>query len=178
MQTLIEERTKNRAEEAVELFESICMSPYFRGTDIILFLNKRDLLREKLEKHSLQETFSSFKGDNTYENAVTFFEDMYTSALERSRRRLLSYGTPNEVFEGKQVYDTEFKDSFARQPGTNSSGLISANQSFQIQEMRDEIRSKQLYTHITNATDQGNIRFAFEACRDIILRDNIKHFLE
>jgi len=47
-QVLFEDARINRMDEAVILFEEICNSKWFVKTAMILFLNKRDLFREKL----------------------------------------------------------------------------------------------------------------------------------
>lgn len=47
-QVLFEDQGMNRMDEAVILFDEICNSAYFKDTSFILFLNKDDLLREKL----------------------------------------------------------------------------------------------------------------------------------
>lgn len=47
-QVLFEDSTMNRLDEAVILFDEIANSIYFKSTDIILFLNKDDLFRDKL----------------------------------------------------------------------------------------------------------------------------------
>lgn len=47
-QMLKEDRTKNRMVESINLFEGIINLPWFTDTAIILFLNKKDLLRPKL----------------------------------------------------------------------------------------------------------------------------------
>ena len=47
-QFLFEDRTKNRLEEALELFEEICNSRWFVQSSIMLFLNKKDLFEKKL----------------------------------------------------------------------------------------------------------------------------------
>jgi GTPase SAR1 family protein len=36
-------------------------------------------------------------------------------------------------------------------------------------------RSRQIYHHVTCATDTHNVRVVFEACKDIVLRENIKN---
>lgn len=36
-------------------------------------------------------------------------------------------------------------------------------------------RSRQIYYHVTCATDTNNVRVVFEACKDIVLRENIKN---
>ena len=49
-QVLYEDDTTNRMHEALELFDEICNSRWFRETSIILFLNKRDLFNEKISR--------------------------------------------------------------------------------------------------------------------------------
>jgi hypothetical protein len=49
-QTLFEDESTNRMEEALRLFSEICNSRWFKNTSIILFLNKRDILAEKVLK--------------------------------------------------------------------------------------------------------------------------------
>lgn len=49
-QTLFEEESKNRLEEAFDLFEKMVNSGWFKRTNMILFLNKSDIFREKLVK--------------------------------------------------------------------------------------------------------------------------------
>jgi guanine nucleotide-binding protein G(i) subunit alpha len=46
-QVLFEDRKRNRLEESLDLFEEVCCIKVFQSTDIILFLNKRDLFEKK-----------------------------------------------------------------------------------------------------------------------------------
>ena len=56
---LFEDEKKNAMHEAVELFREICNSKWFRKSEMILFLNKDDLFREKLRLQiSLRSCFS------------------------------------------------------------------------------------------------------------------------
>ncbi len=34
---------------------------------------------------------------------------------------------------------------------------------------------RQIYTHVTCATDTNNVKVVFDACKDIILRENLKN---
>jgi hypothetical protein len=52
-QVLYEDENTNRIVEALNLFEEICNSRWFRETSMILFLNKRDLFAEKCQKVSI-----------------------------------------------------------------------------------------------------------------------------
>ncbi|KAI3632552.1 hypothetical protein MIR68_009658 [Amoeboaphelidium protococcarum] len=71
-QTLIEDETVNRIQEALTLFDSICNSKWFANTSMILFLNKIDLFKEKLTKSPLSDYFSDFSGGDSYEQASAF----------------------------------------------------------------------------------------------------------
>lgn len=55
-QVLYEDNTVNRMEEAVNLFDEICNSRWFRTTSFILFLNKRDLFETKIRNVDLRDT--------------------------------------------------------------------------------------------------------------------------
>jgi len=46
-QNLYEDNTKNRLEEALELFDEIANSKWFVSTSLLLFMNKRDLFEKK-----------------------------------------------------------------------------------------------------------------------------------
>jgi GTPase SAR1 family protein len=48
-QVLFEDRTVNRIDEAVQLFEEVYHNPWFRQKCFILFLNKSDLFEDKLK---------------------------------------------------------------------------------------------------------------------------------
>jgi len=58
---LFEDEQKNAMHEAIELFYEIRNSKYFKKTDIILFLNKKDLFEECFKKISLSFCFSHEK---------------------------------------------------------------------------------------------------------------------
>lgn len=48
--------------ESLNLFESTCNSPWFANTSIILFLNKKDLFEEKINKYPLTICFPEYTG--------------------------------------------------------------------------------------------------------------------
>jgi len=76
-QTLYEDENVNRLEEALNLFENICNSRWFRDTSIILFLNKCDLFREKILKVPLTVAFPDYQGENSYEAGTAFLEQEF-----------------------------------------------------------------------------------------------------
>ena len=60
--TLFEDDRVNRLLEALTLFEEICNCKYFHATPLILFLNKSDLLKEKIKKVDIAEYFDDYDG--------------------------------------------------------------------------------------------------------------------
>ena len=53
----------NRLHESCALFQTILTYPWFRHAAIILFLNKKDLLEEKIKTSHLADYFPQFDGE-------------------------------------------------------------------------------------------------------------------
>lgn len=62
-QVLMEDRRTNRLVESMNIFETIVNNKLFFNVSIILFLNKTDLLVEKVRSVSIQKHFPDFRGD-------------------------------------------------------------------------------------------------------------------
>uniref|UniRef100_A0A8D1DJ91 G protein subunit alpha 12 n=1 Tax=Sus scrofa TaxID=9823 RepID=A0A8D1DJ91_PIG len=62
-QVLMEDRCTNRLVESMNIFETIVNNKLFFNVSIILFLNKMDLLVEKVKAVSIKKHFPDFKGD-------------------------------------------------------------------------------------------------------------------
>ena len=61
-QFLVESKDENRLEESKALFRCIISYPWFASKSIILFLNKKDLLEEKVQHSHLVDFFPEFDG--------------------------------------------------------------------------------------------------------------------
>ena len=61
---------QNRMMESMKLFDSICNNRWFESTSIILFLNKKDLFAEKIEKSPLTIAFSEYTGTHCNHNSL------------------------------------------------------------------------------------------------------------
>jgi len=116
-QVLYEDEKTNRMVEALNLFEEICNSRWFRNTAIILFLNKRDIFLEKVTKVSLRVCFPEYRGKDDYDEGIDFLIETF--------------------------------------------------------EARNKHPDKQIYTHVTCATDKDNISRVFNAVKDIIIRRSL-----
>ncbi|KAA3675398.1 guanine nucleotide-binding protein G(i) subunit alpha, partial [Paragonimus westermani] len=79
---LAEEQSINRMAESMKLFDSICNNSWFRDTSMLLFLNKRDLFKEKIGHSPLSICFPEYRGANTYEEAGFYIQHKF-EALNR-----------------------------------------------------------------------------------------------
>ncbi|ESO12413.1 hypothetical protein HELRODRAFT_184821 [Helobdella robusta] len=61
-QLLVESDSENRMEESKALFKTIIMYPWFQNSSVILFLNKKDLLEDKILYSHLVDYFPEFDG--------------------------------------------------------------------------------------------------------------------
>lgn len=80
---LYEDETVSRISEATTVWQSIANSKWFAMASIILFLNKIDIYRQKLELYKLSEYMPEYTGPNTYEATTRFlahrFSELYTN---------------------------------------------------------------------------------------------------
>lgn len=128
-QVLYEDATTNRMKESLQLFHEICNSKWFEHTDIILFLNKKDLFEEKIARVDIRQPdpkdpsrmiFDEYEGGCDYDAGSTFIMQEYLKQ--------------NECEEG----------------------------------------SKEIYVHITCATDTNNVSTVFNAAKESILKKNLQ----
>ncbi|XP_025408136.1 G protein alpha q subunit isoform X2 [Sipha flava] len=69
-QILFESENENRMEESKALFKTIITYPWFQHSSVILFLNKKDLLEEKIMYSHLVDYFPDFDGSKQDNNAA------------------------------------------------------------------------------------------------------------
>ncbi|XP_029004458.1 guanine nucleotide-binding protein subunit alpha-11-like [Betta splendens] len=77
-QVLEERENINRMQESLALFYTTIHSPWFLQTSIILFLNKTDILDDKIQTSDLRKYFPNFAGKRqNAEDAKSFIRKMY-----------------------------------------------------------------------------------------------------
>lgn len=92
-QMLFEDERVNRMYEAIMLFDSIVNSKWFSDTPFILFLNKVDLLEEKVRKSPVRKYFPDYDGkSNDVEDTLKYFEKLFLS-LNKSKRPIYVHRT-------------------------------------------------------------------------------------
>ncbi|XP_036169715.1 guanine nucleotide-binding protein subunit alpha-11 [Myotis myotis] len=72
-QVLVESDNENRMEESKALFRTIITYPWFQNSSVILFLNKKDLLEDKILYSHLVDYFPEFDGPQRNAQAAREF---------------------------------------------------------------------------------------------------------
>jgi len=84
---MFEDKTKNRITDSLELFESIAGNKWFKDKDIVLFLNRSDLFKQKILHVPLNacDEFLDYKGKpGDWEEAVAAIKAKF---LERNANK-------------------------------------------------------------------------------------------
>lgn len=82
---LLEDPRVNRLQDSYELWKSVVSNKFLRETQIILFLNKYDLLQKKLERGVKVKNYVPSYGnrENTSEAVIKYFEQHFKEAFKK-----------------------------------------------------------------------------------------------
>lgn len=93
-QCLIEDRNSNQMQEGLMLFDTICNSPWFINTSMILFLNKIDIFRQKILVSPVSKWFPDFKGDdNDFDQTSAFFRKRFQRLNQNPSKQVYAHNT-------------------------------------------------------------------------------------
>ncbi|BFZ61571.1 guanine nucleotide-binding protein subunit alpha [Saitoella coloradoensis] len=92
-QLLLEDETVNRMQEALTLFDSICNSRWFLKTSIILFLNKIDIFRDKLQASPLKNYFPDYDAGDDYNSACDYILNRFVSLNQSEVKQIYTHFT-------------------------------------------------------------------------------------
>ena len=91
---LDEDPGQNAMTESMNIFESIINSVFFKDKQIILFLNKIDLFREKIKLHPLNRYFNDFTGNPSSEkDSVAYIQGKYLALDKQTNRKIIAHPT-------------------------------------------------------------------------------------
>jgi GTPase SAR1 family protein len=91
--TLVEDRNVNRMHESLALFRDIINSKWFTDTALILFLNKKDLFKIKIQEKDLTCCFPDYKGGKNYGVAVKYIEQQFLQTAPDWRTEIYVHRT-------------------------------------------------------------------------------------
>ncbi|XP_040042376.2 guanine nucleotide-binding protein subunit alpha-12a [Gasterosteus aculeatus] len=116
-QVLMEDRRTNRLVESMNIFETIVNNKLFLNVSIILFLNKTDLLVEKIRTVDIRKNFPEFRGEPRRLEDVQAFLVQSFSRKRRNRGKPLFHhfttavDTENIRFVFHAVKDTILQEN-------------------------------------------------------------------
>ncbi|KAL1512776.1 hypothetical protein ABEB36_002307 [Hypothenemus hampei] len=145
-QTLREDSSKNRLQEAFDLFQDIHKCKFVIEAGLIVFLNKQDILKRKIleQNRKVEDYFFEYTNYVPSKHDEWDGKDEYTKAKLFMRHKILSIAsTPVKV------------ESIGFVPGYN---------------ITEELPARDIHVHFTIATDTNNIRKVFESVQEIILK--------
>lgn len=143
---LREDNTQNRLREALDLFRSIWNNRWLRTISVILFLNKQDLLEEKIKSGR--------------SNLEDYFPEFVHYTVPQEGQPEIESGADREFTRAKYFIRDNFLQ-ISQQTSQGDSKQHSAHH---------------CYPHFTCAVDTENIRRVFNDCRDIIQRVHLRMY--
>lgn len=143
---LREDPAQNRLRESLDLFRSIWNNRWLRTISVILFLNKQDLLQEKIQS-----------GKSKLED---YFPEFVHYMLPPEAQPEIDQGSDKEFTRAKYFIRDNFLQ-ISQQPSGADAKQHSAHH---------------CYPHFTCAVDTENIRRVFNDCRDIIQRVHLRMY--
>ncbi|XP_070495337.1 guanine nucleotide-binding protein G(q) subunit alpha-like [Chironomus tepperi] len=111
-QVLFESNNVNRMEESMALFKTIITSNWFQESSILLFLNKKDLLEEKIKFSHLDDYFPEYYGPR--EDAIAarnFILKMFVNLNPDEDKTIYSHFTCATDTENIKFVSTAVKDT-------------------------------------------------------------------
>jgi len=108
--------------------------------------------------------------------ALDLFEDICNNIffLESS---MILFLNKRDLFEEK-IKVKHIRDTPSFSDFTGKDGDFEAGVQYFVDKFLEKNKSgsdRQIYHHVTCATDTKNVQVVFNACKDIVLRQNIKH---
>ncbi|RCN44909.1 g-protein alpha subunit [Ancylostoma caninum] len=80
-------------QESLKLFDSICNSPWFADIHFILFLNKKDLFAEKIQRSPLTICFPEYKGQQNQTECINYIQWKFEQLNRSSQREIYCHHT-------------------------------------------------------------------------------------
>ncbi|KAK9503532.1 hypothetical protein O3M35_010071 [Rhynocoris fuscipes] len=156
-QILFESENENRMEESKALFKTIITYPWFQHSSVILFLNKKDLLEEKIMYSHLVDYFPEYDGPKQdHVAAREYILKLYSRENPDPDRMLYSHFTTATGPQRDAITAREFILRMFVDLNPDSEKII--------------------YSHFTCATDTENIKLVFCAVKDTIMQSALKEF--
>jgi len=120
-QKMFEDKTKNRITDSLELFENIASNKWFKDKDIVLFLNRSDLFKQKILTTPLtaSDEFLDYKGKpGDWEEAFQAIKNKFLEKNQNKDRFIKVHLTCTiDTAQVQVIFDTVKKGIISRTVG-------------------------------------------------------------
>ncbi|ROK23408.1 Guanine nucleotide-binding protein G(q) subunit alpha [Anabarilius grahami] len=187
-QVLVESDNENRMEESKALFRTIITYPWFQNSSVILFLNKKDLLEEKIMFSHLVDYFPEYDERHFIlrrrRTDVLLGRQLSSVGLvcqgNFGHRRCRREPTPQSAFvatsSSASAWMTKLTKIYFPLQGAQRDAQAAREFILKMFVDLNPDSEKIIYSHFTCATDTENIRFVFAAVKDTILQLTLKEY--
>ncbi|KAM3187353.1 hypothetical protein ACTXT7_002462 [Hymenolepis weldensis] len=174
---------RNKLREAMTVFEGLINFESFRRVSIIIFFNKSDLLKEKIEARcsGIRAHFSEFPENADEFNLVAvqnFLVESFASLVDPIVYSSTTEPTPvSSPINQNRFSWFQRRSAEVQQTGMGRSASLNINCS-RGTTLRDRVpRKRTIYRHFTTAVDKKNIQMVFNAMQDTILQNNLRRLM-
>ncbi|KAH3703147.1 guanine nucleotide-binding protein G(s) subunit alpha-like [Dreissena polymorpha] len=179
-QTLREDNEKNRFLEALEIFEQVWKNRFLRSVSILLFMNKIDILAEKVQRGRCISALTDRHPD-IFPNFETFtpssaekceFTGSYQRAEGDGRKRRMSRGSKSSETNSDLVKTAVYiKHIFMK--------IVKGE--LELTPTAEKLSKDWHQTHVceyfyTCAVDTNNVQHVLDGCRTLIIRKHLERF--
>jgi guanine nucleotide-binding protein subunit alpha len=148
---LREDNITNRLQESLSLFEDVWSSKFLIDSGFILFLNKQDILKEKISRGSRIEKY------------FPEFTNFQVSSKD---------GDPEDQYIRARCFIREKFLDITRKPLDHRKFSTG---DYMYHENSHENRKRECFYHFTTATDTNNIKRVFNDVHTMIIMENISN---
>ncbi|VDO05046.1 unnamed protein product, partial [Rodentolepis nana] len=174
---------RNKLREAMAVFEGLINFESFRRVSIIIFFNKSDLLREKIEarRSGIRAHFSEFPANADEFNLVEvqkFLVESFASLVDPIVFSSTTEPTPtSSPMNQNRSSWFQRRSTESQQIKMRRSASLNANYSRRTTSLDRVPRKRTIYRHFTTAVDRKNIQMVFNAMQDTILQNNLRRLM-
>lgn len=145
--------------ESLALFRTIITYPWFANSSIILFMNKKDLLEEKIMTSHIADYFDDFDGEWSTFNVGMLNRDFDSDFKVPSKTTLLPRSTSWRSFWRRIPIQTRLVTRILQPPLVSRALIPPATSSYK-----------------NFLSDTENIKLVFCAVKDTIMQNALKEF--
>mmetsp|Transcript_12752 Transcript_12752/g.11353 ORF Transcript_12752/g.11353 Transcript_12752/m.11353 type:complete len:414 (+) Transcript_12752:96-1337(+) len=170
-EVMFEDDSVNCMIDSLDLFKEICNLQWFVTTPIILFLNKKDLFEKKIHIIALSVCFSDFT-QQPPNSAGSNNNNLQNGAIMNgSKDNLINSSSEQEEDHMDQTQHINTENTNLLYDDVKNKYMIDARNFIKKKfvAFNENSKTRQIYVHITCATDKNNVQNVFNDVQQIVV---------